>query len=249
MPRTFIAASTFLSRRGPSHCTRLATRRVRASGTNGPGAGWPARRELRAPDRCLRFGLAGEAPEQLGANGAVLGIGAHAIQERGALLFGPGFERIHRRHRSGRRLLDARSITSGVSFGTTASAFRFSTTCAGRLAPVITVDTCGFLRHHARDIWASVQPSSCAIGTSFLTLAIPRRFEDPLGEPFEALDAPRANPRARRSRTCRSAGPMRAGSTSSCRARCRDTAAHIPVSTRSRCSRLYCGCSITGLCR
>src|SRR6476659_5627197 len=41
MPRTFIAASTFLSRRGPSHCTRLATRRVRASGTNGPGSGWP----------------------------------------------------------------------------------------------------------------------------------------------------------------------------------------------------------------
>ena len=53
-----------------------------------------------------------------------------------------------------------RAMTSGVSFGTTSSAFMFSATCAGRLAPVITVDTCGFLRHHASDICASVQPRS-----------------------------------------------------------------------------------------
>ncbi len=48
----------------------------------------------------------------------------------------------------------------------TASACMFSCTCDTRLAPVITVDTCGFVRHHASAICASVQPRSRAIGAS-----------------------------------------------------------------------------------
>jgi hypothetical protein len=65
-----------------------------------------------------------------------------------------------------------RAITSGVSLGTTSSAFMFSTTCDGRLAPVMTVETRGFLRHHARDICASVHRAIAAIGASRLTIAI-----------------------------------------------------------------------------
>ena len=38
-----------------------------------------------------------------------------------------------------------RSSTSGVSAGITSSASKFSTTWLGRLAPVITVDTFGFV--------------------------------------------------------------------------------------------------------
>jgi hypothetical protein len=46
-------------------------------------------RQLRAPDRPLGFGLAGETREQLGAHRAPLGFRAGAVQKRGALLFGP----------------------------------------------------------------------------------------------------------------------------------------------------------------
>ena len=38
----------------------------------------------------------------------------------------------------------------------------FSTTCSGRLAPVMTVETRGFFVHQAMDSWARVQPSSSA---------------------------------------------------------------------------------------
>jgi len=41
------------------------------------------------------FRLAGEAPEQFGAHRAAFGIRTRAVQESRALLFGPGFERIH----------------------------------------------------------------------------------------------------------------------------------------------------------
>ena len=74
----------------------------------------------------------------------------------------------------------------------------FSTTCAGRLAPVMTVETCGFLRHHASDICASVQLSSRAIGASARAWRNSRRVEDALGQPFVALDGGSANPAARR---------------------------------------------------
>src|SRR5712691_3617563 len=41
------------------------------------------------------------------------------------------------------------SNTSESSFGATSSAFMFSLTCSGRLAPVMTVLTFGFFRHQA----------------------------------------------------------------------------------------------------
>lgn len=40
------------------------------------------------------------------------------------------------------------SMTSAVNLGTTSKAFIFSRTCSGLLAPVITVETLGFLRHY-----------------------------------------------------------------------------------------------------
>src|SRR5712692_9600649 len=48
----------------------------------------------------------------------------------------------------------------------------FSLTCSGRLAPVITVLTLGFFKHHANANWAIVQPSSLARGSSFFAFAI-----------------------------------------------------------------------------
>src|SRR5437660_12770889 len=48
----------------------------------------------------------------------------------------------------------------------------FSTTCSGRLAPVITVLTCGFFRHQASPSCAKLQPRSFAIGSSWFTFAI-----------------------------------------------------------------------------
>ena len=95
MPRTFIAAEHRLrSRRGPSIGARARmTRRVRASGTYGAGARMAARGQLCAPDRRLRLGLARQATEELGARRCpALGLGASAIEERRALLFGPAFE-------------------------------------------------------------------------------------------------------------------------------------------------------------
>ena len=50
-------------------------------------------------------------------------------------------------------------------------AAKFSVTWLGRLAPVMTVDTFGFDAHQARDICASVQPRSSAIGRNRSTLA------------------------------------------------------------------------------
>ena len=92
-----------------------------------------ARRQLRAPDRGLRFGFAGEAAEQLGARRAGLGLGAHAIEERGALFLVPAFERIRHvvERQADASAASMRAMTSGVSFGTTACAFMFSTTCDG----------------------------------------------------------------------------------------------------------------------
>ena len=47
----------------------------------------------------------------------------------------------------------------------------FSRTCSTRLAPVITVETCGFFAHHASASCASVQPRSSAIALSRAHLA------------------------------------------------------------------------------
>jgi len=62
-----------------------------------------------------------------------------------------------------------RSITCGVSFAITSAAFRFSSTCETRDAPVITVETRGLRAHHAMQSCASVQPSSFAIASSLAT--------------------------------------------------------------------------------
>ena len=64
-----------------------------------------------------------------------------------------------------------RFMTSGVSMGTTSSARMFSVTCDGRLAPVITVVTWGFFRHHAMASCARVQPTDSATVRSRRTLA------------------------------------------------------------------------------
>ena len=53
-------------------------------------------------------------------------------------------------------------ITSASSFASTSSAPRFSRTCSARLAPVMTVETCGLCAHHAIASCASEQPSSSA---------------------------------------------------------------------------------------
>src|SRR5213594_3068343 len=109
----------------------------------------------------------------------------------------------------------------------------------------MTVLTFGFLRHHARDSCAIVHPSSSAIGSSFLTFSMfsavitfalshsyPFRVaRDPGGVPFAYF--PLSSPD--------------------------ESGLHIVVpnpislyrgrysfSTRSLCSRLYCGCSIWG---
>src|SRR5208282_2135042 len=55
---------------------------------------------------------------------------------------------------------------------TTSKAFMFSSTCSGRLAPVITVLTFGFFKHQARASCANVQPMSLAIICNFLTFSI-----------------------------------------------------------------------------
>ena len=65
-----------------------------------------------------------------------------------------------------------RSVSNVVSLGATSSDFMFSTTCSGRLAPVITELTLGFFMHHASESCPGVQPSSFAIGTSARTLPI-----------------------------------------------------------------------------
>src|SRR5438876_991585 len=52
----------------------------------------------------------------------------------------------------------------------------FSTTCSGRLAPVITVLTCGFFRHQAKP--------SCAILMFPIIESDPDKLERPLLEPF-----------------------------------------------------------------
>jgi hypothetical protein len=77
IPRTFIAASIGFKRRDE---------RVRR--------GMPARGQLRPPDRRLRLGLTGQAPEELGAGRAGFRFGARQIQVGGALFLGPAFERI-----------------------------------------------------------------------------------------------------------------------------------------------------------
>ena len=59
-----------------------------------------------------------------------------------------------------------RSIVGASSRSITSSATRFSRTWSTRLAPVITVDTCGFFAHHASDSCASVQSRSSAIACS-----------------------------------------------------------------------------------
>ena len=48
-----------------------------------------------------------------------------------------------------------RAIISSVSRGTTSREAMFSRTWSTELAPVITVDTCGFFTHQARENWAS----------------------------------------------------------------------------------------------
>ena len=84
------------------------------------------------------------------------------------------------------RLRRSCAITSGVSSGSTSIAAKFSATWLGRLAPVITLDTFGFAAHHARHSWASVQPSSSAIGRSRSTLASAVPSDSTLAEPLVA---------------------------------------------------------------
>ena len=59
-----------------------------------------------------------------------------------------------------------------MSSGTASSALMFSTTCSGVLAPVMTVDTCSFRRHHAIESCVKVIPSSSAISFIERTLAL-----------------------------------------------------------------------------
>ena len=134
--------------------------------------------------------------------------------------------------------------------GMTSSAAKFSDTWLGRLAPVITVDTFGFVVHHASASWASEQPSSSAIGRSRSTLR------------HASLVASGARPasRSRRSAAARVLGdavavlageqPRRQRAPrSSRRSRCRRTAGRTRPRPAGAASRLYCGCSVTGLCR
>ena len=111
-----------------------ATRRVRASGTIRPGGGRAARGELRAPDRRLRLGFAGEPAEELRARVRRLGLGADAVEERRALLLLPAVERIRTRAGSPCRRASAasiRAITSGVELRRR----RRAPSCSRRPAP------------------------------------------------------------------------------------------------------------------
>src|SRR4030095_13578881 len=62
-------------------------------------------------------------------------------------------------------------MTSGVSSGTTSTAFIFSCTCDTRLAPVMTELTNGFFKHHASDNCATVQSNSFAMDSNTFTFA------------------------------------------------------------------------------
>ena len=72
----------------------------------------------------------------------------------------------------GVRIASMRAMTSAVSKGTAARAFMFSCTCEARLAPVITVLTCGFLTHQASASWLIVQPKSPATVCRARTLSM-----------------------------------------------------------------------------
>ncbi len=139
-----------------------------------------------------------------------------------------------------------RSITAGVSLGSTSSAPRFSSTWDTREAPVMTVETRGLRAHQAIASCASVQPrsfatpSSCAT-TSFFALSVrpctrncmrgmaPRL---PAGMPLRYL--PVRSPEASGLHVV-SPIPMSSYSRA------------YSFSTRVRWKRLYSGCSTTGL--
>ena len=184
MPRTFIAASTALMRRGPS--TRTSARRAACARRARYGARrrCAARGELRAPDRGLRLGLAGE-PRKSSARGVPARLrrrrGRDSAERCSSLQLSSGFDMTSGRwafagertmrvattrvsviatplaHATRRRCAPSRRASASPRRRAPSCSRR---TCAGRLAPVITVDTCGFLRHHASDICASVQPRS-----------------------------------------------------------------------------------------
>lgn len=56
------------------------------------------------------------------------------------------------------------AMTSGVNLSRTCSDLTFSTICWGFDAPVMTEETCSFLRHQASASWDCVTPSWSAIG-------------------------------------------------------------------------------------
>ena len=68
-------------------------------------------------------------------------------------------------------IVSTRARISPSMRGTISIAFMFSTTCSGRDAPVMTVDTCGLPAHQASANCASEQPRSFAMSPSFATVA------------------------------------------------------------------------------
>ena len=114
---------------------------------------------------------------------------------------------------------------------------------------MITVDTFGFVVHHARASWAIEQPSSSAIGRSRSTLASVAASVSRSAQPLVAGEraarvvgdavAVLAGQQPRRQRA-----PDRGR-----RSRCRRTAGRTRSRPACASSRLYCGCSVTGLCR
>ena len=120
------------------------------------------------------------------------------------------------------------------------------------VAPSITVETCGLRRHQATASGAGAHAEFC--GAARRTCAHVRRAAPP-DRPAthraatRSPPAPAAHPPARRRCTCRSAGPRPAATRSSVPRPYSEYSGAYSSSTRSRCSRLYCGCSIVGACR
>ena len=71
-------------------------------------------------------------------------------------------------------MVSMRSITSLVNLATTSSVCMFSTTCCAFDAPVMTVLTFGFFKHHAIANCAIEQPRSCATSANCLTFSMLR---------------------------------------------------------------------------
>ena len=141
-----------------------------------------------------------------------------------------------------------RSIVGASRRSITSRATRFSRNWSTRLAPVITVDTCGFFAHHAIDslrqraieiVRDRLEPAHPVLGLLVVhrvvqPLVAGERAAAAVGDAVEVL----AGEHARRERAVRG-----------------ETEPDVVVEPQvleldppAR-SRLYCGCSITGLCR